>query len=406
MEYIIILGAFQALITLCLFFVNRQRKPADNLLTWILICIFTHLSIKFVIYAVSGNIALQNAFNTFIDLAYGPLLWMYARKVKNDRYRPLQHWYLLLPTLIAGIVYMAIAGKIMNNPASATQLLALYNDVTQYLIIASVTVYPFLCLQICKELPAFWESEQQLIRKIATCFLIIPALWMLTNIILRIHLLTPQTVNTGIRLIAYTNMLVICLFILKYRLEAKALNKEVLPEPLPPALPDEPTPALLMEEKETLVVTVQEEPQPKRSVLSPQQQAAITQKLSALMLEKKIFTDPELTLEKLASQVKVPRHHISEVLNQYLHKTFYQYINDYRMQEVLHLMDYCKKQAVTPNILSIAFEAGFNSKSSFNQYFKKITGFTPTEYFKQPATAASIEISATFIALRQSVQPN
>jgi AraC-like DNA-binding protein len=406
MEYIIILGAFQALITGCLFFVNRQRKPADNLLTWILIGIFTHLSIKFVIYAVSGNIALQNAFNTFIDLAYGPLLWMYARKVKNDRYRPLQHWYLLLPTLMAGIVYMAIAVKIMNNPASATTLLSLYNDVTQYLIIASVTVYPFLCLQTCKELPAFWESEQRLIKKIATCFLIIPALWMFTNIILRIHLLTPQTVNIGIRLIAYTNLLVICLFILQYRLEARALNKASLPEPLAPALPDTPAPTLLVEEKETLVVTVQEEPQPKKSVLSPQQQTAITQKLSALMLEKKIFTDPELTLEKLASQLKVPRHHLSEVLNQHLHKTFYQYINDYRMQEVLHLMDYCKKQAVTPNILSIAFEAGFNSKSSFNQYFKKITGFTPTEYFKQPATTASIEISATFIALRQSVQPN
>jgi AraC-like DNA-binding protein len=406
MQYIIILGAFQALVTLCLFFVNRQRKPADNLLTCILICIFTHLSIKFVIYAVSGNIALQNAFNTFIDLAYGPLLWMYARKVKNDRYRPLQHWYLLLPTLMAGIVYMVIATKIMNNPAGATPLLALYNDVTQYLIIASVTVYPFLCLQICKELPAFWESEQKLIKKIATCFLIIPALWMLTNIILRVHLLSGQTVNIGIRLIAYTNMLVICLFILQYRLEARALNKEVLPEPLPPALPHTPAPALLMEEKETLVVTVQEGPQAKKSVLSPQQQAAIAQKLSALMEEKKVFTDPELTLEKLASQIKVPRHHISEVLNQYLHKTFYQYINDYRMQEVLHLMDYCKKQAVNPNILSLAFDAGFNSKSSFNQYFKKITGLTPTEYFKQHANTGPMEIASTFITLQPSVQPN
>jgi hypothetical protein len=75
MEYIIALGAFQALVALSLFIGNRQKKPADNLLNWLLICIFSHLSIKFVIYAVADNAALQNAFNTFIGLAYGPLLW-------------------------------------------------------------------------------------------------------------------------------------------------------------------------------------------------------------------------------------------------------------------------------------------------------------------------------------------
>ena len=52
------------------------------------------------------------------------------------------------------------------------------------------------------------------------------------------------------------------------------------------------------------------------------QQAAIADRLAQLMEEKKVYTDPDLTLEKLASLMKTPRHHVSEVLNQYLHRSF------------------------------------------------------------------------------------
>jgi AraC-like DNA-binding protein len=117
-----------------------------------------------------------------------------------------------------------------------------------------------------------------------------------------------------------------------------------------------------------------------------------------------VYTDPDLTLEKLASLMKTPRHHLSEVLNQYLHRTFYQFINDYRMQKVLHLLDHCRRQEVTPNILSIAYEAGFNSKSAFNQYFKKTTGFTPTEYLKQSGEAPAPVIKEALSALQRPVQ--
>jgi AraC-like DNA-binding protein len=404
MEYIIALGAFQALIALSLFISNRQSKPADSLLNWILICIFSHLSIKFVIYAVSGNVALQNAFNTFIDLAYGPLLWMYTNKVLNDRYRPLQHWFLLTPTLGAGIVYLIITIKIMNNPASATALLALYNNITLYLIIASCTVFPVMCLMLCSKIPAFWKSERQLIQKIAALFLVIPSLWMLTNMFLPMHLIDGRYLNTGIRIFAYSNMLLISLFIIKYRLAANAMKNGAVKEPALPAFPDTPAPAMLVEEKETLVVAVQPVTLPRKSVLTDGQQASIAARLSSLMVEKKAFSDAELTLEKLASLLKIPRHHLSEVLNQFLHKTFYQFINDYRLLEVLHLLDYCKKQGVTPNIMSIAYEAGFNSKSSFNQYFKKATGYTPTEYLKQPEERHAIGIEEALTAIRPGIQ--
>ncbi|NII28811.1 AraC family transcriptional regulator [Pseudoflavitalea sp. X16] len=409
MEYIIILGAFQALLALCLFIASRRRKPADSLLTWMLICIFTHLSIKFIIYAASGSILLKTAFNTFIDLAYGPLLWMYARKVKNDHYRPLQHWYLLLPTFAAAAIYTFITVKLISDPPGAVRWLSLYNEVTKYLILLSTTIFPLLCLQVSAQLPAFWKSEQQLIKKIAACFLLIPALWMITNIINALHALDDQTINTGIRIIAYSNMLVMCLFIIQYRLQAQALNNKASDEKQPAEPSDFPVPVILVEEKESLVLAVQPaggDVVPRKSALTTLQREAIAVKLAVLMQEKKIYTDPELTLEKLSSLIKTPRHHLSEVLNQYLHQTFYQYINDHRMKEVLHLLDRCRQQEVTPNILSLAYDAGFNSKSSFNQYFKKTTGYTPTEYLKQPRKTESPRLAPNYINLQQSIQPH
>jgi AraC-like DNA-binding protein len=383
MEYIIALGAFQALIALSLFIGNRKRKPADNLLNWLLICLFSHLTIKFVIYAVSGNVAIQNAFNTFIDLAYGPLLWMYTNKVLNDRYKPQQYWYLLLPTIGAGAVFFTIAVKIISHPENAMSLLAYYNSVTNYLIIASCIIFPVMVLMLSQRMPAFWRSEQQLIRRIAICFLVVPAIWLITNIIQPFHLLNALNLNIVIRIIAYSNLLIISLFIIRYRMAANAINNEAVEENSVPVPPDMPAPVMLVQEKENLAVAVQPNPLTRKTVLSEDQQIAIAGRLARLMEEKKVYTDPDLTLEKLASLMKTPRHHVSEVLNQYLHRSFYQFINDCRMQKVLNLLDQCRRQEITPNILSIAYEAGFNSKSAFNQYFKKTTGFTPTEYLKQ-----------------------
>lgn len=408
MEYIIIIGAFQALLAFSLFIANRKRKPADNLLTWFLIAIFTHLSIKFIIYAASGNMVLKTAFNTFIDLAYGPLLWMYAQKVRNDRYRPLQHWYLLTPTIAASAIYTAITVKIAIEPASALRLLSYYNEVTTYLIMTSMTIFPLMSLQIGQKLPHFWNSEQQLIRKIAISFLIMPALWIISNIVHALHVVEPQVLNTSIRIIAYSNMLIICLYIIQYRLAAQALVNDATLAPEAVRSESEfPTPAVLVEEKESLVLTTNSDSvaAARKSTLTPLQQQAIAVKLSVLMQEKKTYTDPELTLEKLASLAKTPRHQLSEVLNQYLHQTFYQFINDYRIKEVLALLDQCRRQQVNPNILSLAYDAGFNSKSSFNQYFKKTTGYTPTEYLKQPEKNIITMVPASLVALQQSIHP-
>lgn len=86
----------------------------------------------------------------------------------------------------------------------------------------------------------------------------------------------------------------------------------------------------------------------------------------------------ELNAEMVAKQLGIKQHHLTEVMNEYIGKNFYTFVNEYRVAEVQYLLQ--SKQFDHYSLLAIAYEAGFNSKSSFNTIFKKITGLTPTAY--------------------------
>jgi len=92
-----------------------------------------------------------------------------------------------------------------------------------------------------------------------------------------------------------------------------------------------------------------------------------------------LYRDSKLTLAKLAELTGISSHHLSEVLNQYAGRNFNQFVNGYRVDEVCERL----QSASTSKVLDIALEAGFSSKSTFNTIFKKFTGVTPTQYRQQ-----------------------
>lgn len=98
--------------------------------------------------------------------------------------------------------------------------------------------------------------------------------------------------------------------------------------------------------------------------------------IESTMVDEELYKDQSLTLNKLARHLTIPPHHVSLVINSKKHKNFVQFVNGYRI-------DYAKTLLLSdeyPNILQIAFESGFNSKTSFNTIFKKVEGITPSEY--------------------------
>lgn len=104
----------------------------------------------------------------------------------------------------------------------------------------------------------------------------------------------------------------------------------------------------------------------------------LKEKLLAHMESNKPFLNPELTLIDLAQQVGVSRNQLSQVINTGIGDNFYNFVNKFRIEEVKELIKKDVNRKFT--ILSLANDAGFNSKSSFNNIFKKITGLTPSEY--------------------------
>ncbi|TSA33767.1 MAG: AraC family transcriptional regulator [Porphyromonadaceae bacterium] len=97
-----------------------------------------------------------------------------------------------------------------------------------------------------------------------------------------------------------------------------------------------------------------------------------------LMDRKKLFLNPELSLAEVSEELLIPKHHLTQAMNTELGKNFYAYINDLRVKKFIEMVVDPKYKDYT--FLAIAFECGFNSKSTFNSVFKRITSFTPSEY--------------------------
>lgn len=101
-------------------------------------------------------------------------------------------------------------------------------------------------------------------------------------------------------------------------------------------------------------------------------------KLEELFANKKPYLEPDLTLPKLAEMMNMTTHELSGLINNGFNKNFYHFINGYRIEECKRFLKDSKEDS--PNMLGIAYDSGFNSKTTFNTAFKAYTGMSPTEY--------------------------
>lgn len=116
----------------------------------------------------------------------------------------------------------------------------------------------------------------------------------------------------------------------------------------------------------------------KKSGLNETRKEEIKNRLLDYFEKEKPYLNSELTLKDLAEGLSLSEHNLSEVINTTLNQNFFDLINSCRVKEAQMRMKNPEYKNFT--ILAIALDSGFNSKSSFNSVFKKITGMTPTEY--------------------------
>ena len=117
----------------------------------------------------------------------------------------------------------------------------------------------------------------------------------------------------------------------------------------------------------------------KSSVLSESLEQELGIKLEGLMRSERLYRDEQVRLDTLAEKLGVSRNSVSQVINK-TGMNFFEYINSWRIEEAKKLLSETSKQEL--NIIEIAYEVGFNNKVSFNKFFKKSTGLTPSEFRK------------------------
>jgi AraC-like DNA-binding protein len=113
--------------------------------------------------------------------------------------------------------------------------------------------------------------------------------------------------------------------------------------------------------------------------VNPDKADEIMKKVTYLFEVEKVFRKEEISLRSLSEELSIPSHQLSWVINKKMNITFSGLVNSYRVEEV-------KRRLASPEdtdnktILDIAYDAGFNTKTSFNRVFKRLTRMTPSQY--------------------------
>lgn len=354
-----IIGIIISFFLSILLFTKKGKSKADLVLAFWLVLISFHLSAYYLL--VTGKF-IEFPYLLGIEIAFpfvhGPFLYLYTSFLTGKKITNLKFGFHFIPTFLVYLVLskfflLPVAEKILvyeNQGAGYTTLL----KVIHLAVIPSGVVYIILSLFLLKGHRKNISDQLSSVEKINLSWLRKPMIGMAViwlSVLFGNDVTTFMCVDLFILYIGYFGIKQVGIF----------TNK------MGPQLPQN--------EEITIPVKYQ------KSAIGEVLLSEIHFELSKLMDQKKLFKDPELSLDVLAKQLDVHANSLSQVINTLENKNFYDYINELRINEFKTIVVLPENQNFT--LLSLAYEVGFNSKTSFNRNFKKITGLSPTAYFKQ-----------------------
>jgi AraC-like DNA-binding protein len=270
------------------------------------------------------------------------------------------HWaeikYLILPAFYSVLLLL--------QQSANEESLKFYHLVSLGLLLLQVILYTTLAyLRITKhqkKIMSFASNTNEI--DLSWLKYIIFSIFLLSIVITLYNIFfNSLTLNVFINL-----FLLIIIFIVSYN---SVKQKEIFP---------------IDENQRKEIIQINEEEQSgelKRKLVPDSEVESSKLKLNELMKLQKPYLDSELNLIKLSELIKMTPHHLSYVINTGFNENFFSFINKYRVEKAKELL--LKGEMNKLSVLGIAFESGFNSKTSFNTTFKKITGQTPSDFKKR-----------------------
>lgn len=351
MNYILITGLVQIILAIAFIIFRVEKHRANYLLLLLIGCIAIHFAAKLYIFTSVLNPDVTFRMHTAIQQAYGPLLYMFARKKSYPEFAPSGMWYLFIPLIIVITLYICTSLIISVYPDQGRAILKVYNLIVFFPIVGSHIIFGIISTAGNNAA----SNDIALIRGLKYVFITLGiteiCLWIFGNI--------DAGINPYLRSVNYIILATVPVLIFWF-------GKSTI--------------AIQTVEKSKENISGAED---KKLLLSPERHEEIYMQLETLLQNKKLYRDENFSLEKFSAVSGINRHHISETLNAYAKKPFYQYINEYRINEVLASLN--SRTENKKRLLTVAYDCGFKTKASFNQYFKKITGTTPSGYLKEKA---------------------
>ena len=359
-------GVVQGVFLSLLLFFYKRGNPLANRLLAILIFLFSMRLAEFVGYWTNFFLEFPHlAFTTVsVQFLFGPLLYLYAKSLTEInislKRRDFLHFLpfvleliLLAPFYFKGSEYKIIVLKriiYMATPIFTTRFFIV--EAAQNL---QMLIYTILTLNLLKRYHqrdykgslSFTKLSLKWLRNLSFGFAIFVLLDF--GFLVEIWLFGYQyVVEVNSVLIISSAILIYCLGYFGFR------------------------------QPEVFMNALKKSPQYEKSTLSDAQSKLYLKKLFRAMEEDKLFTDNDLNLQLLAQKLAISLYYLSQIINVKLHKNFFDFINRYRIEEAKKVLSQPQNDHTT--ILSIAYEVGFNNKTSFNTAFKKHTNITPSQF--------------------------
>lgn len=344
--------------------IHKIKSIYDKLLLatilGIIVCAFLFLLLNILSYKYRFIV-----YGTPLGLVFGPILYFFKNiKYGNDQKVYIKYTH-LLPFLFALIYYVFFLIKNFNSGETE-------NNNTYYLVLYTLSAlswFSYALWLIFKQLSIKKEERilklENIVPDSATYIaLIIISVYNIATIFTRYEDLSfiIKTFNFSFLL-----FVIWILFLFYYMLSTK-LSKHLY------------SPEIINEEKETVIETLTKEPEKekvkyKKSQLSDKQIYEYKIKIENY-IKKEPYLNPNFDLELMSNNLKIYKHHCSQLFNTFYGVNFPNFINKIRIEKACSYLE--KNDSIT--IEEIANLCGFNSRASFYRNFNKIMGCNPMEY--------------------------
>ena len=390
LHIVALLGATQGFFLAGVLVTQRRNRTANRLLA-IAMFAFSIQMISVVYHAVELEQVFPHFFGAAypLPMLYGPLVFLYAVKA-SDRTRRLRWWDALhfVPFVVVVIVGLPI------YLMSGAEKIAFYHEMQQGIrtpFIKVVDTLKFVSgISYATATIVFLQRHRNMVKESYSSLERVNLQWLLRLAVggaavwaLAALFHFSDVLNHPL-IERQDDVVALAIAILVYGVGYMALRQ---PEIFNVATAEYPVPQvapMASDAAETIPIGTERAPEPEavpryeRSGLSEKEASELKDAVLAVMEGKKPYRRSDLTLTELADQLVTTPHKLSEVLNSQLEQSFYDFVNGYRVREVQQRMADGESQNLT--LLSLALDAGFASKSTFNSVFKKQTGQTPSSH--------------------------